>query len=347
MAEARRQAIKVRARAAEAHGMSPEQTNADDKTQPARSAFSFGGEDVGYFGPSVRAKAPGRSRARPVALGIAGLILLAAIVFVLVGARSGDPAGGGAPATPTPLSRAAYVTTQSPGFQFALSIDANIGAHNIALDGEGSMDERTLEGTLHMQIEGQQLNEIIKNPDVYVQLPAGTSAALAGAKPWIKANLGLYTQALGAPDPLAQNDSPTQTLALLDATGEVHTLGSEPVRGVATTHYHALVNLNHYAASVPSSQRSAMEHYTQQLEHLTGSDTLPVDVWVDAHQHVRRFSTELQTCTPQGKLTETVSMELYDFAPQPAVVVPAPSEVTDLSNQLAARTSHTLQQLGC
>lgn len=325
--------------------MCPDQPAAGGQSDAARSAFSFGGEDLGNIeAPTAApgARAPRRLRARGAAVSLAGLAL--ALVAVIAATRGGSGGGTAATGAPTPLSRAAYVTSQARGFEFQLSIDAALGEHDFTIDAEGAMDERTLEGTMHMQVEGQELNEVIKNPYVYVHLPA----AVAGAKSWVRANLRSYTQSIGAPDPFSQgNSSPTQMLKLLGAGGQVSSLGNETVRGVNTTRYHALVDFTSYAAQVPAGERAAMQRYAQVLQRITGSSSLPIDVWIDAQQRVRRFSTTVEVCTPDGPLSETVSMELFNYGHEPVVVTPAESEVTDVSGKLDSQASQAISQLSC
>jgi hypothetical protein len=240
------------------------------------------------------------------------------------------------------------VTSRAPGFEFSTSISGALGEQSFSIDAEGTMNERTLEGTLSMDVGGHKLSELIKNPYIYVGLPAGASSSVTGGKAWIKANLTGYTQALGEPSPFENEDGrPAQTLTMLDASGNATTVGSEDVRGVATTHYHALVDLARYADDAPPAQRASLQRYAQSFEQITGSSSLPVDVWVDAQGRVRRFSMAIQACTSHGTLHETVSMDLYDFGPQPAVQVPGESEVTDLSSTLDNQAAQVRAQLGC
>jgi hypothetical protein len=319
--------------------------------QPLQSALTFGGGGAVSWGaetpvPAQRGARAGRGRV-PLAALVAGVLVVGALATRGGGANpSPRRAAGGHHGSPA-LTQAAYVTAQSPGFQFDLTISGGIGSSDFSFSGEGSMNERQVEGTMSTQVDGLTMNEVIKNPYIYVQLPSG-NASLAAGKPWVRVDLDSFTQALGASDQLGQGGSdPTQMLTMLRASGQPSVVGSESVRGVQTTHYHALVDLGRYAEVVPADQRSAVQRSAQLLERVTGSSSLPVDVWVDAQQRVRRFSTELHVCTPQGTLDETVSMDLFDYGPQPAVTVPAASEVSDLTGALASRTSSTMAQLGC
>ncbi|HTA12396.1 MAG TPA: hypothetical protein VK765_03165 [Solirubrobacteraceae bacterium] len=353
--------------------MSPEQSgSSDDRVDRPRSAFSFGGgEGAAYSGPDAfqggagaKRSAPGRQtpgggrrggrRRAPLLAGVLALLVCAGAAIVVFGGGSGASSGsggGGVSSTgsaPVSLARAAYVTSRAPGFEYAMSIGGTLDEQSFSVDGEGAINERTLEGTLSMDVHGQKLSELIKNPYVYVSVPAGAGSSVTGGKPWIRANLAGYTQALGDPNPFEANQGrPAQMLTMLDASGNVTTLGTEDVRGVASTHYHALVDLARYAADAPSAQRAALRGSAQELEQITGSSSLPVDVWVDAQGRVRRFSMAIQACTSHGTLHETVSMDFYDFGPQPVVQAPAESEVTDLSSTLDGQAAQVRAQLGC
>jgi hypothetical protein len=357
--------------------MSPEQSGSsggpsDDGADRPHSAFSFGGgEGVAYFGSDApgrgtgaKRSAPGRQtpgggrrggrRRAPLLVGVLALLVCAGAAIAVFGGGSGASSGsggGGVSSTgfvPGTLARAAYVTSRVPGFQYSMSISGTFGEQSFSAEGEGAMNERTLEGSMSFDVGGQKLSELIKNPYVYVSVPTGASASVTGGKAWIRANLAGYTQALGAPNPFESSEGrPMQTLSMLDASGNVTTLGTEDVRGVTTTHYHALVDVAHYAATAPPAQRAALRQYTQSLEQITGSSSLPVDVWLDAQGRVRRFSMAIQVCTSHGTLHETLSMDYYDFGPQPVVQAPAEAEVTDLSSTLDGQAAQVRAQLGC
>jgi len=87
--------------------------------------------------------------------------------------------------------------------------------------------------------------------------------------------------------------------------------------------------------------------YAQLFRRITGSDLLPIDVWVDGQQHVRRIETDISACTAEGRLVTAVSMELFDYGPQPAVRVPPAAQTVDITGQLQANISRVLSQLHC
>jgi hypothetical protein len=164
----------------------------------------------------------------------------------------------------------------------------------------------------------------------------------------VRANLDVYSQAFGAKEPLTGNGFVSkQMLGFLKTTGQVTDLGTDTVRGAATRRYHALVDLHRYAATAAPSLRTGAKRYAELLQRVTGSASLPMDVWIDGRQQVRRVFMQLPVCTPEGKLTFSINLELYDFGPQPAVLAPPDAEVTDITEKLKSRVSQGLQQLSC
>ncbi len=59
------------------------------------------------------------------------------------------------------------------------------------------------------------------------------------------------------------------------------------------------------------------------------------------------MAIQLQICIKEGRLTESMSMDLYDYGRQPAVNAPSASEVSDITGKLESQVSQGLQQLGC
>ncbi len=307
---------------------------------------SLGPSAVCWGQDALAPKRDPRAGARVRILGALGALVLAVAAAVVAVAAL----GGGARSVsgkPGPLAQVAYVTAQAPGFNFDLTMSGSLGAQSFTIGAEGSMDERRGEGTMHMQVAGQTLTEIIKNPYVYVSVPNG-GAALSAGRPWLRADLNTFGQAFGTSSSLGANTTgPTQVLSLLKAGGQVTTVGVENVRGVRTTHYHALVDFSRYASVVPAASRAATERYAAELERMTGNDSLPIDVWVDSGQRVRRVSTQLRLCTPEGPLTESLTMDLFDYGAQPPVSAPAPAEATDITSLLTGQASQALKQLSC
>jgi|SRR5450755_1185471 len=270
---------------------------------------------------------------------------LSASLVVACGASSNRPSK----AALTALTQAAYVTTREPGFEFTMKVTANRGGQSAAVTGAGMSADGGREGTMTMAINGRTLTLLARWPYVYV--PAIVAPAVwglpntTGGKPWVRANYLVYNQPVGAN--LGGTD-PILALNAIKATGRVTAVGAQSVNGVPTTHYHALVDANRIISTVPSARRAAARQYAQTLRRATGSTTLPIDVWIDANQHVRRITLHLQVCVPGGKLDESTTFDIVRYHNPPTVRVPPASQFTDITDRLKTKTSQALKQLpGC
>jgi hypothetical protein len=119
---------------------------------------------------------------------------------------------------------------------------------------------------------------------------------------------------------------PSQLLdTLRSVAGDVEEVGSDDVRGVATTHYRAALDLARALAQLPDGGSPLLEH---QLEDLgTELDDVPVDLWVDADGLARRLVLEVGDL---GALT----VELFDYGEPVEIDVPAPEETTPITDVL-------------
>lgn len=127
----------------------------------------------------------------------------------------------------------------------------------------------------------------------------------------------------------------------MQGASKVTKVGSESIRGVKTTHYAVVIDVDKAVLAAPPAAQDAM----RQLAGLYTVKTLPLDVWLDAQQRVRRYQQTLDLSTlklPAAAKANNVlgsqlsiKFELYDFGAPVDVQVPAPDQVTDLA-QLGA-----------
>jgi hypothetical protein len=282
-------------------------------------------------------------------------LLLAACSALALAAAGCGGAGHGSASSTSPsggvylaaIAKAADVTGQVPGYKFELTSSTSFAGQSFSVHGTGSIDDRGRQGSISMQVEGKTLSEIISRPYVYVEVPSGSGGSLAGDKPWLRTDIGTFTESFGGSSLGSSSADPTQTLSFLKAAGTVAKLGVENVRGVPATHYHATVELARYPPTVKGGDRAAASRYVQTVKRITGSDTLPIDVWIDSQSHVRRIALSLRLCSPQGKIDESLDMTLYDYGPQPAVEPPPASQVADIGRRLGAEAEKNLQKLHC
>lgn len=168
------------------------------------------------------------------------------------------------------------------------------GAYDIA--GTGVVDFAKRDADLSLSIPlldrlggGGAIEERILGGVVYTKVPAGVlrAAGLPASVGWLSLD---PKHAVGA-DPSALSQSqvdPDGQLAFLAAVSDdVRTIGDEAVRGVATTHYAATIDL------VPDSRggarMAALRAKLAQLRSAIGVRGLALDAWLDRAGRVRRI----------------------------------------------------------
>ena len=264
---------------------------------------------------------PGRRSGRLAWLGAAAVAAaVTAVLVVLLTSGNSTPSISLGSNT---IARAASVTSATAGYRFSLTMSVTAAGQSVSVQANGSATERPQqELSMTMASLGQSIQAVEAPPWEYVGVN-GT---------WYKINRDVVQQTIGEGGITPAGSDPSQLLQFLNATGTVTTVGSEQIGGVATTHYHAVTELDRYADTVPSSERQAASAAMATLEQETGVATLPIDVWIDAQHRVRQIVFSLSGICPQaGNASVTITMDLFDYGPQPAPAVP--SDATDLTSQ--------------
>jgi hypothetical protein len=105
-------------------------------------------------------------------------------------------------------------------------------------------------------------------------------------------------------------------------------VGSESIDGVPTTGYRADIDFGRVPDALPAASRAAVEG----LEQLSGIHNIPVVVWIDARHLVRRVQYAFNENLPTGQTLNTfVTVDVTQYGPQPAPVLPPASQVQDLT----------------
>ena len=234
-----------------------------------------------------------------------------------------------------PLARAAYVTGHVSGAHMTLTAKIEAGALSqpVTMSGGGYFNFAAREGTLSIQLAGlpesalgsaPTMQEILKGSDVYVGSSVFTGKLPGGAS-WVKVNLAQVEQAAGLdPSQLLQGQAdPAQFLEYLKASGSAVTIvGHERIRGVPTTHYTADIDLSKAAAALGTDNPGAVQKAIGQL----GLSRLPVEVWVDSHNLVRRLQMAFHADADGQSMQMQMTLELFAFGATRPVTVPLPSE---------------------
>jgi hypothetical protein len=180
--------------------------------------------------------------------------------------------------------------------------------------------------------------EIIEaTPDFYMKSPL-FAAALPSGKSWVHIDIAKAGRDVGLGDPTQfQASDPAQVVQNLRATSsKVERVGTEDVRGVPTVHYRARVELRRLPAVVPPARRAAAERYTDRLIQLTGTDSYPIDVWIDRRHLMRRAKLAMHMNIQGTSTTFEMTSDMYDFGPKPKAMPPPKGDTVDASKLAGA-----------
>ncbi len=276
--------------------------------------------------------------------------VLALVVATLTVAGCGSSSNSSAGPT---IRRAADVTAQAPGYKVSGDVTVTVNAPQrvvVPVSITGSFDRRDRVGAVtavaHAAGRAVRIRELISRLTLYMPATAVPNAsALIGSKRWIKLNISgaIPGGGLGS---LSTATDPSQFVDYLRAVSSSTTdLGPATIGGVRTTHYHAIVDLSRYPNLVPPAQRKAVRASIKTLEAALGRRSMPFDVWIDSHHLVRREKLAFAECVSGVRDSLNMTMNLFDYGPQPKPPIPPANEVYDLTPQVSAALSHA--KLGC
>ena len=114
-------------------------------------------------------------------------------------------------------------------------------------------------------------------------------------------------------------------------------LCEQPLRGVETEHYRVVVDFEKALGEVPESLREQLGDSFAQF----GLDTLPMDVWIDAQDRLRRMRFEMggDAFEDLGSGAVSMTMDLYDFSVEVEVEAPPAEDTVDFMELLGGVTS--------
>jgi hypothetical protein len=268
------------------------------------------------------------------------LVGLAGVLFA--GCGSTGTTSGNAPAV-AEVTQAAYVTSQGPGFRMDMTVSGDIGGESFSLGTSGAFDDHGRRGAMSETVEGKSVTVLLDLPYAYIR----SSGKVTEGKPWARFDVDGYEQSLGLSDSLNTSGGPSQGIDFLKAAGQAETVGRETLRGVPTTRYHVLVDLARLPAVVPANLRAGAQQEAELLKRISGQDTLPIDVWIDAGKRLRRYQAQIPLCYQGERTSESESVELYDYGTQSVPAPPPLSDTSDLTSKIDSSSSNALKQLHC
>src|SRR5690242_19331130 len=212
----------------------------------------------------------------------------------------------GAPATPTDAAGlAAFLRDGTASIRSAhLELSVEAAGNSITGSGDETLEDGKAESfDLTENIPGLgDIRVLMVDGRTYVQLPAGINP---GAKPWLlistESSNPVVQQLATSLQSVTSSSSLDQYTAFTEAA-TVKVVGSEPVDGVAATHYALDVDVTKLPNDTPG--RSDLLS--------AGLVKLPVDLWVDTHGRPVKVSEELTV--QNQKVTTLVTLSRFDEA---------------------------------
>jgi hypothetical protein len=239
-----------------------------------------------------------------------------------------------------PVDLAAAVThTQDQTARIAATITTQTQGMTVSFTETGLFDFARSRGTITMQ-SPVGMTEIFVPPKTYIKLPADVSDSGGSGLPKGKSWIALPDAMAGAAGaggllgPMDGSGDPADLLASLTAAASsVTKLGPSVIRGVPVTGF-ALKIDPAKAGAVPGADRAEVAAFLKSFD----AAAIPVDVWVDGQNLVRRESLSLAMPSGSGapagtKLTWTT--DFYDFGVPVRVSAPPASQVADEGSKFA------------
>lgn len=262
-----------------------------------------------------------------------------AILSVLALALVGCGSGGGT--AESAFAEAAAATRSVDTMRYTMTGTVSTAGQSATYKGEGAADNSAGRATLSMTLPnpagGEQIGmrAVMDGTKMYMQAPFLQELFAPGSKPWIEFDLQeLGDEAgidLGALFELGRQSDPLQLLTLLRAAGSVEEVGTEQVRGVETTRFGSDLDFSRYAEILEEDNPRAAKAIRALVDESGGELIVPMEVWIDGDDLVRRQSYEQSL--PDGSSTKT-TMEFYDFGADVDVELPPANEVTSLTDLL-------------
>jgi hypothetical protein len=283
--------------------------------------------------------------------GIATAFAIAAVAAVTAGCG-----GGGKNALAfDPVSAAASKTQHAGAARVRFSLAFNLPQLQgkvLRMNGTGAIDGTSGEmtfglGSLLQQAgipAGSSMKEIFlkENGDFVTYMNLGAlSSRIPGGKQWIRLDLSKLGSSQGLDFSKLLSGSglqPTDLLSLLKTEGAtVSKVGPAKVDGVASTHYHVVVDM-----------AKALEARGLTSPMLAGvaaeMPTVPEDVWIGKDGLVHRIKLSFGL-DQQGKQVQmSIAMDLYDYGANVSIAAPPAGDVFDATDFAQQRLGNVFNQ---
>lgn len=270
------------------------------------------------------------------------------IVLLLAAALLLPACGGGDSVAADPVAEAATKTTEAGSSRIDFTMAMEAEGRSITLRGDGVFDYTSPRGRMTLDVgdltglAGEMLGNgrmefVLDGRAYYMKFPGAMQ--LVGRQ-WLKIDLERVGELTGADlGGLEQaNQNPAQLMQFLrGASDDIEELGKEEVRGVETTHYRAKVDLEEAAeqgaeiGELSDEMREQLQAEIERMKAQTGLETLPVEVWVDEENLVRRMQMAVSFAVEGEQVGMDMTMDFFDFGVDVRVARPPADQTIDIT----------------
>ncbi|MDI5971832.1 hypothetical protein POF50_021260 [Streptomyces sp. SL13] len=259
-------------------------------------------------------------------------------------ANGSSSSGSTTAASPLAALRAAVTNTNQ---QQSAKVDGTTKTNQMSVTMKGTLDwSQGMSGNMTLKMSGAQASSATAQlgtdgamqarytPDAMFVDMGPTMAKSDGGKPWMKYSYDALAKQLGASGDAMkeefQNNNPTRSVQMLIASGDVKSLGSATVNGVATTHYAGVVDVDKLLGAQPGLDAATVKQLQGQLKS-QGIKNDHIDVWVDGHG---LLVEKVEKCAmSSGTMNSTAFYT--DYGVKVTVTPPPASQTMDVSKMLA------------
>lgn len=238
-----------------------------------------------------------------------------------------------------PLAQAVSATQAETSARMTFQSVGEVGGQTVKGTGSGLVQFKPVKAQLSVQANaaGQAItiDEVMDGATLYMKLPKEAAGGIPGGKTWLKLDLdkvsgGALSGVMG------QSQDPAAQLKLLSQLAGAKEVGKETIDGTETTHYHGELDYRKVAKSGPPEMRKAAQIALKVMD----DTTVPVDVWLDDQNRVRRQELVLKTKAAGGAPAQkqSITVGYSDFgADTSGIKPPAEADTYDATNLAAGQ----------
>jgi hypothetical protein len=274
------------------------------------------------------------------------LISLAASSMLLAGCAEGP--GPVDPVDPKDAVLDAMIAVYEAGsFHQSLEMSMSAAGQSLSMSGEADVDNehQRIDMTMDLGMLGGEMQMVMDGGVVYMRSPVFSDVGTD----WISMDPAKMDPAAAAQfgGLGAGTTDPSAFLGLFAGVFDVEAAGEQELEGIPTTHYVGTIDLKKVlegfadvvGKDVDAVTRKQLEVAVDQFESLGIDEKIPFEIWIDdeglpRRQRITMDFGDLVPGAEQAKME--MSVDYSDFGEPVDIQVPRPSEVTDMTETLAA-----------